>query len=66
VIKRCKKYRTLVAKTLIPVPSPEEQDEIAQLVVKALKAREADIRRANAVWNMTLDQITARLSSAHI
>lgn len=55
-----------VAKTLIPVPSAEEQDEIALLVVKALKSREEDIRRANAGWNKTLDQITARLSGASV
>jgi len=59
-----------VAKTLIPVPSPEEQDEIAKLVVQALQAREATVHAANEVWNKTLDAITSRLSgvpiSAHI
>lgn len=53
-----------VAKTLIPVPSPEEQDRIASLVVHALRAREGDIRRANGVWTRTLETITASLSGS--
>lgn len=55
-----------VAKTLIPVPSPEEQDEIAQLVVQALQVREATVQSANDVWNRTLDAITSRLSGVPI
>ncbi|WP_152666408.1 hypothetical protein [Pseudomonas putida] len=55
-----------VAKTLIPVPSPEEQDEIAKLVVQALEVREATVHSANVVWNRTLDEITSRLSGAPI
>ena len=51
-----------VAKTLIPIPSPEEQDRIAQLVVTALHAREGRIRSANAEWRRTLDTITGELS----
>ncbi|GGC84685.1 restriction endonuclease subunit S [Undibacterium terreum] len=53
-----------VAKTLIPVPSPEEQDRIASLVVNALRAREGDIRRANGVWGRTLETITASLTGS--
>jgi type I restriction enzyme S subunit len=51
-----------VAKTLIPIPLPEEQDRIAQLVVAALHAREKRIRSANAECRRTLDTITAELS----
>jgi len=51
-----------VAKTMIPVPSPEEQDRIAGLVVNALRARENDIRLANRAWAHTLAEITAGLA----
>jgi type I restriction enzyme S subunit len=51
-----------VAKTLIPIPSPEEQDRIAQLVVAALHAREQRTRSADAEWRRTLGTITAELS----
>jgi hypothetical protein len=51
-----------VAKTLIPVPSPEQQDRIALLIVQALDARDQAIRKANHAWNRTLGEITSRLS----
>lgn len=50
-----------VAKTLIPVPLPEEQDRIAQMVVAAFRVREARIRSANEEWRGTLDTITTGL-----
>lgn len=55
-----------VAKTLIPIPDPEEQDRIAVLLVKAFSARESEIRRANATWASVLNQITGGLSIAQV
>lgn len=55
-----------VAKTLIPVPSTEEQDKIAGLVVNALREREAAMRQANSVWLRTLAGITASLAGAQV
>lgn len=51
-----------VEKTLIPIPSSNEQDRIAQMVVASLNEREKHIRSANAEWQRTLDTITAELS----
>lgn len=51
-----------VAKTLIPVPEPAEQDRIAGLLVHAFAAREKAIGRANRAWADTLEEITAGLS----
>lgn len=51
-----------VAKTLIPVPDPDEQDRIAGLLVRAFGARDKEIRIANRVWLGVLDKITAGLS----
>jgi type I restriction enzyme S subunit len=55
-----------VAKTLIPVPSAEEQDRIALLLVQALDARDQAIRKANYAWNQTLGEITSRLSGSAV
>jgi type I restriction enzyme S subunit len=51
-----------VAKTLIPVPEPSEQDRIAGLLVHAFAARDMEIRRANLVWTGILEEITGGLS----
>ncbi|WP_293278665.1 restriction endonuclease subunit S [Neisseria sp. oral taxon 014] len=51
-----------VAKTLIPVPKPDEQDRIAALLVKAFAARDSEIRKANAAWTNILEEITGTLS----
>jgi hypothetical protein len=53
-----------VKKTIIPVPEPEIQDEIAAKVVVALSEREKVLRGANAVWTRTLAEITAALCGA--
>ncbi|WP_081060229.1 restriction endonuclease subunit S [Burkholderia territorii] len=53
-----------VAKTLIPVPEPAEQDRIASLLVNAFSARESEIRKANLAWSNTLEEITSELSLA--
>ncbi|WP_186209384.1 restriction endonuclease subunit S [Burkholderia gladioli] len=53
-----------VAKTLVPIPDPEEQDRIAALLVKAFAARASEIRKANAAWTNILDEITGGLSIA--
>lgn len=53
-----------VAKTLIPIPAPEKQDRIAALLVEAFSARASEIRKANAAWTSTLDEITEGLSIA--
>lgn len=53
-----------VRKTIIPVPEPEIQDEIAAKVVIALRERAKVLRGANAVWISTLAEITAALCGA--
>jgi Restriction endonuclease S subunits len=52
-----------VAKTLVPIPDPDEQDRIAALLVKAFAARASEIRKANLAWANMLDEITSGLSS---
>lgn len=51
-----------VAKTLIPMPNPEEQDRIATLLVKASISRSNEIRKANTAWLNMLEEITGILS----
>jgi len=51
-----------VKKTLIPVPSPEVQDTIAEKVVVALQERVKAIHAANSVWRSVLNEITASLT----
>jgi len=51
-----------VKKTLIPLPDPEIQDQIAQKVLSALHERDVAIASANAGWNDTLSNITNTLS----
>jgi hypothetical protein len=46
-----------VAKTLIPVPDRNTQDEIAKKVVSALLQRERTLEAANFQWEMTLEGI---------
>lgn len=53
-----------VAKTLIPVPEPAEQDRIAGLLVHAFAAREKEIRRANLAWSGILESITDGLATS--
>lgn len=55
-----------VAKTLIPVPSPDEQDRIAALLVKAFAARAIEIQKANAAWTNMLEEIIGDLSITQI
>jgi hypothetical protein len=55
-----------VAKTLIPVPLPEEQDRIAQLIVTALGQRRAALSVANRQWKRTVQEITASLTGAPV
>jgi hypothetical protein len=55
-----------VRKTLIPVPDPEIQDAIASKVVAALRERAKVLLAANAVWTMTLTEITATLCGTEI
>lgn len=52
-----------VAKTLIPVPDPIVQDEIAIQVVIALKKRERTIQEANRIWFSALESIEGNLCS---
>lgn len=47
-----------VKKTLIPLPIPEVQDQIAQKILMALYEREAALTTANRQWNRVLDNIT--------
>lgn len=54
-----------VRKTLIPVPSPEVQDEIAGKVVAALQERAKAIGAANAVWANVLTGISSLLTGQH-
>jgi type I restriction enzyme S subunit len=51
-----------VAKTLVPVPSPEEQDRIAQVLMAAFHERERAVKRADLSWRQTLDEIYVSLS----
>lgn len=51
-----------VAKTLIPIPDPDEQDRIAALLVKAFADRAIEIQKANFAWTSILDEITRNLS----
>jgi type I restriction enzyme S subunit len=51
-----------VKKTLIPVPSEEVQDAIAEQVVAALQERAKAIRAANVVWGNVLSEITSSLT----
>lgn len=51
-----------VKKTLIPVPSSEVQDAIAEKVVAALQERAKAIRAANVVWSNVLCEITSSLT----
>lgn len=53
-----------VKKTLIPVPSPEVQDAIAERIVAALRERDHTIRTANSAWRTALREITASLTGA--
>jgi hypothetical protein len=53
-----------VKKTLVPVPAPEVQDEIARKIVVALKERDKTIAVANRVWIQTLGGITSSLTGA--
>ena len=52
-----------VRKTLIPVPDPEIQDQIAQKIGDALRQRAAAISAANEQWGQTLKDITSAVSS---
>lgn len=51
-----------VKKTLIPLPDPDVQDEIAAKVVAALQERAKAIHAANAVWGKVLTDITSSLT----
>jgi len=51
-----------VAKTIIPVPEPEVQEEIAAKVMASFRDREKIIKTANARWAATLAEITSKLS----
>ncbi|RPU57682.1 hypothetical protein IPC887_08560 [Pseudomonas aeruginosa] len=50
-----------VKKTIIPLPSPEVQDQIALKVLAALYERSSAIEAANASWNGALENITSTL-----
>ncbi|MXW63674.1 MAG: restriction endonuclease subunit S [Bacteroidetes bacterium SB0668_bin_1] len=51
-----------VKKTIIPVPTIEEQDAIAAKVVAALREYRKAIRVANRDWSKALEEITGSLS----
>jgi type I restriction enzyme S subunit len=53
-----------VAKTLVPIPSPAEQDRIAALLVGALRQREVALFAANRSWRQTIGEVTAGLSGS--
>lgn len=55
-----------VAKTLIPVPDSATQDAIAAKIMAALRKREEGVRKANAIWTSTLNQITASLCGKEV
>lgn len=50
-----------VKKTLIPLPSSEIQDQIAQKILAALHERDTALAAANAGWNGVLNNITNAL-----
>ncbi len=54
-----------VAKTLVPVPSPDEQDRIAQALMAAFHERERAIQKADLAWQQTVDEIYFDLSGEH-
>jgi len=51
-----------VAKTLIPVPLREIQDQVAEKIIKALLARNAAIESADTQWALSLAAITGALT----
>jgi hypothetical protein len=51
-----------VEKTKIPLPDIETQDRIAKEVRTALLERERTIRKANKLWDMTINGIVQELS----
>jgi type I restriction enzyme S subunit len=51
-----------VAKTLIPVPSADEQDSIARRLMGAFAERSNAIRIADFAWHHALNEILAGLS----
>jgi hypothetical protein len=51
-----------VAKTIIPVPEPDMQEEIAAKAMASFREREKIIRTANSRWGTTLAEITSKLS----
>jgi Type I restriction modification DNA specificity domain len=50
-----------VKKTLIPLPTSEIQDLIAQKILAALFERDAALSAANSEWNIALNNITSTL-----
>lgn len=55
-----------VAKTLIPVPDEQRQDEIAARVFEALRKRHEAVALARLELNQELDSITAELAGHEI
>lgn|GEM_PF-1134628 len=52
-----------VEKTIIPVPSPELQDRIAELVRTATAKRDAHVEEANNVWTSSIDGVVGALKA---
>ena len=50
-----------VEKTLVPIPSAEDQDAIAAKIIEASRARSGLVRSANSAWTKTLGEIMAAL-----
>jgi type I restriction enzyme S subunit len=55
-----------VAKTLIPVPDPKIQDQIAKTLRSAAIERDIAIRAANDAWKSTVDGILMGLSKSSV
>ncbi len=53
-----------VAKTLIPLPDPKIQDQIAKTLRAAAIEREASIKAANVAWKGVVDGVMAGLSDS--
>lgn len=52
-----------VAKTLIPIPEPETQDQIASTIIHSLEVRQKEILRINQSWQQTVQKMSSSLMS---
>lgn len=52
-----------VEKTIVPIPSPELQDRIAELVRTATAKRDALVEQANQDWTCSINQVVGALKA---